>query len=74
MPDKASSLDGRRIYVTIGLVEVDEDMILKVEGGACGVRDKDGNLIGTYKDQDGIEVSAGCTVSIQLSWVTFVKS
>ena len=74
MPDKASSLEGKRIYVTIGLVEVDEDMILIVEGGACGVRDEDGKLIGTYKDQDGIEVAAGCTVSIQLSWVTFVKS
>jgi hypothetical protein len=55
------------------IVEVDEDMILIIEGGVHGVRDKSGNLIGTYKDQDGIEVAAGCTVYIQLSWVTFTK-
>jgi len=74
MPTKASALQGKRVYFDIGIVEVDEDMILKTEEGACGVRDEDGKLIGTYKDQDGIDVTAGCTVYIQVSYVTFVKA
>jgi hypothetical protein len=70
MPTKASALKGRRTYVKVGIVEVDEDMTMKIEGGSCGVKDKDGQLIGTHKNEEGIQVFAGSKIYIQLAWLT----
>jgi hypothetical protein len=46
MPTKASALKGQRTYIRIGIVNVDENMIMQVEEGSCGVTDKNGKLLG----------------------------
>jgi len=74
MPYKASDIVGTRVWIEVGVIEVDENMTLKVEEGACGVRDKDGELIGTHSDEEGIKIYAGSKVYVQKAFLTLVKS
>jgi hypothetical protein len=73
MATKASDIEGEPTFIRGGRIEVDVDMILKIEGGSCGVQGQDGNII-TYKGDYEIVVLTGCAVYIQLSTVTFTKS
>jgi hypothetical protein len=45
-------------------------MIMQVEEGSCGVTDKNGKLLGWYKNEKDIKVFAGSIIYVQMARLT----